>query len=128
MQSEESLQKLKKHIEVVLESKNKCPWHKEIGMQGHIDELRNEIRELEEAVEKNDLDNIEEETGDILNDVLSLIAVVSQEYDIPFPKIVDRVTEKMIRRKPHVFGDEKVESVEEAVKIWERVKKEEKNR
>ena len=88
--------------------------------------MKKEVKEVGEAIENGDKDNLEEELGDVLWDVLMLIKISEDEYGFKLEDIIDVICKKMIRRKPYIFGNEKAETPEEAVKIWKRVKEEEK--
>jgi len=103
-----------------------CPWIKEQTAEKHIKELKSEIEEVETALKNNDLENLSEELGDVLYDVLLLIKICEDEKNIDIKKTLITIRDKIIRRKPYVFGNEKAATAEEASKIWRRIKEEEK--
>ena len=128
MNDKTSIESLKKMISLVeqLRGENGCPWIKQETVKKHFEELKKEVKEVGEAIENGDKDNLEEELGDVLWDVLMLIKISEDEYGFKLEDIIDVICKKMIRRKPYIFGNEKAETPEEAVKIWKRVKEEEK--
>lgn len=105
---------------------NGCPWVREQDPNSLVTNVQDELNEVKEALQKNDLDNLAEELGDVLWDVLMLIKVCEDEHAIDVKQSLIDLRDKMIRRRPYVFGNEKAETVEEALAIWKRVKEEEK--
>ncbi len=126
MNNKTSVESLKKIISLVEQLRVECPWIKQQTVKKHFEELKKEVEELGEAIENNDKENLGEELGDVLWDLLTLIKISKDEYGFKLEDICNAVCEKIIRRKPYIFGDEKAETPEEACKIWRRVKKEEK--
>ena len=92
-------------------------------MRKQLDELKREIIELEEALDK---DNLEEELGDVFYDLMVLMKISEEEHGFKMENIIENTRQKIIRRKPYVFGDEKADTPEQAEVIWQRVKEEEK--
>jgi uncharacterized protein YabN with tetrapyrrole methylase and pyrophosphatase domain len=94
--------------------------------------LRDECEEVVEAIEKKDDDNLCEELGDVLLQVLLHAQIASEEGRFTMSDVVDGLSKKMIRRHPHVFGNAPMaQSEEEGLANWEAVKameKEEKKR
>ncbi len=89
--------------------------------------LAEELYELEEAIVKDDPDNITEELGDVLFQVLFIMEIYADSGRIPFNRVVNTVAEKMIRRHPHVYGDSEITSEDGLNKQWEAIKSREKN-
>ena len=121
---EKEIVMLIKDIEKTFE---KCPWMKEQTLESLRHEPLSEANELKNAIENNDLENIKEEIGDLIYDALLLSAVAEKQGAITQKEIVEKVREKIHRRKPWVFGNEKIETSEAAVKRWFEIKAEEKN-
>ena len=82
--------------------------------------------EVVDAIERNDMENLREELGDLLLQVIYHAQMASEEDAFDFGDVVETVTTKMIRRHPHVFGDEKARTAGMAKGAWERIKAEEK--
>lgn len=121
----ESFEKLVE-IMATLRGENGCPWDKKQTYESLKECIANETEEVLEAVDKNDIENLCEELGDVLMNVLLYCQIAKERGDFTVEDVIEGVSAKMIRRHPHVFGDEKVESVEEGLALWNRVKEQEK--
>jgi tetrapyrrole methylase family protein/MazG family protein len=110
-----------------LRSASGCPWDREQSPATLKRYLLEETRELLEAIDTNDRHHIKEESGDLLY-LIILLAQIHQEYGhYDIGDVLDTVTAKMIRRHPHVFADEKIETVAELREKWLEIKKGEKS-
>lgn len=115
------LQKVRDLIEK-LTAPDGCPWDRKQTPESLTIYLIEETYELVDAIRRNELEDIEEEMGDVLFQLLFL----QHLYRMDLQKIVDRNLEKMIRRHPHVFGDESLETSEAVRKRWQQIKQSEK--
>ncbi len=106
--------------------RKECPWMKMQTLEKHSNELFDELNEVVQAIRNNDPENLKEELGDLLHDVLCLVEFASEKFGFTAKDVMDGVTKKMVRRKPWVFGNEKAETPEAAVKRWNEIKKLEK--
>ncbi len=115
-------------LEVIrtLRGENGCPWDRVQTPETLWKCLAEELYELEEGLAKNDLNNICEELGDILFLVLFVMEILHTSGKIPFSRVVDTVTRKMIRRHPHVYGESTIADEHELYRQWDRIKAEEK--
>ena len=89
-----------------LRSDHGCPWDKAQTHESMIPCLRNECEEVVEAIEQKDSENLCEELGDVLLQVLLHAQIAKEEGLFTIDDVVNGLAEKMIRRHPHVFGDE----------------------
>ncbi len=121
------MQGLNELIELSKKNVTKCPWCKEKTQETYFPLLMDEIKELKAAFKNNDLDNLEEELGDILWVTLTLIYICERDKKVDSDKVIKRVLEKFKSRKPWLLTGEPV-SREEAGRIWEDAKKKEKGR
>ena len=103
-----------------------CPWDREQNSSNFTKYMIGEAEELAEAIVSNKNSHIEEEAGDTLFTLLAVIAAAEEEGRLTLEDTLRRIHEKMIRRHEHVFGDEKAETPEDAVRMWEKIKKQEK--
>lgn len=110
-----------------LRGENGCPWDIRQTHESLKECLVEETNEVLEAIDKRDDDNLCEELGDVLLQVVMHAQLAAEEGRFTIEDVVQGVNEKMIRRHPHVFGDAKVESVEEGLSLWEQIKQEEKS-
>ena len=109
-----------------LRSENGCPWDKE---QDHIT-LRNylieECYEVIDAIDRNDDADLEEELGDLLLQVVFHAQLGKERGVFTFDRVTDGISEKMVRRHPHVFGDIHCETSDDVLVKWAEIKDEEK--
>ena len=113
-----------------LRSENGCPWDRE---QTHMTlrpclseeacEVNAAIRILEET---GNADNLREELGDVLLQVVMHAQIAKEEGLFTMEDVVQEVSEKMVRRHPHVFGEVKVNGSGQVLENWEEIKKKEK--
>ncbi len=121
------MEEINELIDVVQETLDKCPWVKEQTIESLKEEPLNEARELKEAIANKDMENFEEEAGDLIYDSLLILAIAERDGITTRKKVLEKVISKIKRRKPWVFGNEEVESPEDAVRRWHEIKKQEKN-
>ena len=103
-----------------------CPWDRSLDYVSLKPFILDEAQEVQEAVDHGDMDNLCEELGDVLLQLLLYADMAEADGYFDFDSVITSCARKMIRRHPHVFGDEKAETPEEALDIWKRVKAEEK--
>lgn len=99
-----------------------CPWDKKQTHKSLIKYLEEETLELKEAIKNNDYQNMEEELGDVLLQIMlhSQIAKENNKFDIN--DVIKKLNKKLVRRHPHVFGDEHAKTEEDVKAIWKKVK------
>lgn len=144
----ENLKDIRQHIQALvdivaeLRGPNGCPWDKE---QNHSTLARYAIEEtfeMVEALEEREAlrktkplnadqfislsQKFKDELGDVLFQVLLHSQLAKEEGSFDFADVVQGISEKLVRRHPHVFGDVKVKDTEEVWKNWEAIKKAEK--
>ena len=113
----------------ILRSENGCEWDRAQTHETLKRCLRDESQEVIDAIDNKDDENLCEELGDLLLQVLMNAQVAKERGAFDFNKIVQGITDKLIRRHPHVFGDEDRPSTpEESLKLWKKVKEIEKAR
>ena len=105
-----------------------CPWDQEQTHESMKKCLIDEAEEVLEAIDAKDDDNLCEELGDVLLQVVMHAQIAAEEGRFTIEDVIRGVNDKMIRRHPHVFGDVKVDSLEDQLKLWEEIKAKEKNK
>ncbi|MGN6536903.1 MAG: nucleoside triphosphate pyrophosphohydrolase [Mesorhizobium sp.] len=103
-----------------------CPWDVEQTFSTIAPYTIEEAYEVADAIARNDLDNLREEVGDLLLQVVYHARMAEEIDEFDFGDVVEAITGKMIRRHPHVFGDDKARSAGMAKGMWEKIKAEEK--
>lgn len=103
-----------------------CPWDIEQSFDSIIPYTIEETYEVVDAIERRDPDDLKEELGDLLLQVIYYSQLADEAGLFSYEDVVDGITRKMIRRHPHVFGDASARSARSAKGQWERIKAEEK--
>ena len=104
-----------------------CPWDREQTHRTICDCLVEEVAELVQAIDRNDVENLREELGDLLFHVAMHAQMAAEAGQFTFDDVAREVNEKMVRRHPHVFGDGvKLGSSDAVVTQWEQIKLKEK--
>ena len=120
------IQKLVEIVKKLRDPVSGCPWDK---VQTHKTLKKNLIEESYEvldAIEKEDLSGLKEELGDLLLQVLLHAQIADDNKNFDVQEIIDYLSDKLVRRHPHVFGDKKAANPDEAIANWEAMKKQEK--
>ena len=111
----------------ILRGPNGCPWDKKQTHETLIKNMREEAEELIDAIEKKDAENMKEELGDVLLQVLLHAQIAREEGLFTIDDVIQGLYDKLHRRHPHVFGGHaKVTSPQEALAVWKEMKKHEK--
>ncbi len=108
-----------------LRDKNGCPWDREQTRESLKPFLIEEAYELLEAIEENSPEKIKEEIGDLLFQLIFHARISEELGEFDIRDVLDSITQKMVSRHPHVFGNLNLESTEEVVQRWEEHKKRE---
>jgi ATP diphosphatase len=103
-----------------------CPWDLEQRFETIAPYTIEEAYEVADAIARRDRADLKEELGDLLLQVVYHAQIATEERSFDFADVVLAITTKMIRRHPHVFGDEAARSAGMAKDFWERIKAEEK--
>ena len=103
-----------------------CPWDKEQTYETILPCTIEEVYEVADAIDNKDYDNLQEELGDLLFQVIYYAQFAHEENRFDFNDIVNGITSKMISRHPHVFGSEHANDAEHVKDIWEVQKAKEK--
>ncbi len=116
-------------IIAALRSPEDCEWDRAQTHESLKECLTDETREVLQAIDNEDDDNLCEELGDILLQVLLHCEIAGERGAFTFDDVVQVLSDKMIRRHPHVFGNVKrPETPEESLALWKEVKQKEKQR
>jgi MazG family protein len=102
-----------------------CPWDRQQSLQTIVPHTLEEAYEVAEAIERGRMDELREELGDLLFQVVFYAQLAKESGDFEFKDIVEGIAEKLIRRHPHVFGDARIEDAEAQATAWELHKEKE---
>jgi MazG family protein len=120
--------KFEKLVEIMttLRGPNGCPWDKQQDFNSLKPMLVEEVYEVLEAVENDDSDGLSEELGDLLLHVVFHAQLGKEAGQFDIDTVIGKISDKLVRRHPHVFGGESASTPEEVIKNWEAIKAQEK--
>ena len=102
-----------------------CPWDREQTLASTRAFLLDEVAEALEAMDAHDDPHIAEELGDVLGIIAMIAQIATEERRFQMADAVRLSVEKLIRRHPHVFGEDEIDDLEQLYKRWEEIKAEE---
>jgi len=103
-----------------------CLWDRKQTLESLVPNILEEAEEVSQAVKSKCKDNLCEELGDLLMVILMEIEIAREKDLFTYSDVLTGAIKKFVRRHPHVFGDVKVNTPEEALAVWKKMKKEEK--
>ena len=109
-----------------LRSEDGCPWDREQTHESIKNQLLEECYEVMDAIEKDDIDLLIEELGDVLLHVIFHAVIGEEDGYFNLSEVVDGVCNKMIYRHPHVFSNAIADTSEDVLKNWDDIKSQEK--
>lgn len=110
-----------------LRSPQGCPWDKEQTITSLTSHVIEEAYELADAMATENYPALQEELGDVLLHVVMLATMAEEQEKFRLSQVIQDITQKMILRHPHVFGNTRVSSVQEVWQNWDKIKQKEKN-
>ena len=114
-----------KLVSVMDELREKCPWDKKQTIETLRPLTIEETYELTDAITDNDWQGIKEELGDILLHIIFYAKIGTEQQKFTLEEVLDSITEKLIRRHPHIYADVVVNNDEDVKKNWEQIKMQE---
>lgn len=134
LEKKSAIEKLQEIMAMLRDKVHGCPWDLDQTFVSLIPHTIEEVYEVADAIEKNDIDNIVDELGDLLFQVIFYAQIGNEEKIFNFEDVANAIVRKLLRRHPHVFptgdaksfGRGKKISSDEVVTNWESIKLEEK--
>lgn len=125
---EKKYKNLEELIDVVakLRAPDGCPWDREQTHTSLRPNMLEEAYEAVDAIDENDMAHLREELGDVLLQVLLHSQIASESNEFTLDDVAKELKEKLIHRHPHVFGTAKINSADDVLKTWDKLKSEEK--
>jgi len=115
-------------IMATLRSENGCPWDRKQTLETLKSFLIEEAYETIDAIDEKDFDKLKEELGDLLLQIIFQSRIAEECGNFSIEDVIKTINEKMIRRHPHVFGNDKVNSTDEVLENWEKIKAKEREK
>jgi tetrapyrrole methylase family protein/MazG family protein len=111
-----------------LRGEHGCPWDKKQTPRTMLIYLIEEMYELADAIESNRAEEVQEELGDVLFHIIFITRLFQEAGKFSIYDVARDITEKMIRRHPHVFGTARVDNTDEVRQNWHKIKQDEKKK
>ena len=116
------LKSLDRLLTIMDELREKCPWDKKQTMQSLRHLTIEETYELGDAILEEDLNEVKKELGDLLLHIFFYAKIGSEKGDFDIGDVANDISEKLINRHPHIYGDVLVTDEEDVKKNWENIK------
>jgi XTP/dITP diphosphohydrolase len=114
-----------KFVEITKRLRKECPWDKEQTHASIRHSLIEEAYEVVEAIETNNMDELCRELGDLLLHVVFHANIAEEKKEFTLRQVIGNISQKLIFRHPHIFGNVKVDGTDHIKRNWERLKMEE---
>jgi tetrapyrrole methylase family protein/MazG family protein len=112
-----------KNVFKTLHGPKGCLWDKKQTHKSLVADLKEEVEEFIDTVNKNDPEHMKEELGDLLLHVMFNAQIASKNKKFDIEDVIEGLIRKLKRRHPHVFGDTKVKSASQIIRNWNKIKK-----
>jgi XTP/dITP diphosphohydrolase len=109
-------------LDIMDDLREKCPWDQKQTLESLRHLTIEETYELADAVLDNDLPEIKKELGDILLHIIFYAKIASEQKAFDIADVANAISDKLIHRHPHIYGDVNVEDEEEVKRNWEQLK------
>src|SRR5678810_569833 len=115
----ESFEKL---VQIMDELREKCPWDRKQTIQSLRQMTLEESYELVDAITENDWKSIREELGDLLLHIVFYSKIAAEQNQFTIEDVVNGISQKLIDRHPHIYGNVEVQNDEDVKRNWEKLK------
>ena len=119
---ETQLQAFNRLLDIMDDLRLQCPWDREQTMETLRQLTIEETYELGDAILDNDLEEVKKELGDLLLHIVFYAKIGSEKNSFDIADVAHSISEKLIERHPHIYGDVKVVNAEDVKKNWEEIK------
>jgi len=126
--SELCMAEIKSLLEIMAKLRDKqsgCPWDVEQTFESIAPHTLEEAYEVVDAIERDNMDNLKEELGDLLLQVVFHSQMAKEQKLFDFNDVVGSICDKLIRRHPHVFGDADIKTAAQQTEAWDAIKEKE---
>lgn len=118
----DTLQAFSRLISIMDDLREKCPWDKKQTVQSLRQMTIEETYELADAITEEDWKGIKEELGDLLLHIVFYAKIGSEQKQFELVEVINGISEKLVSRHPHIYGDVKVNDEEDVKRNWEKLK------
>ena len=124
----EKLAAFERLLTIMDELRDQCPWDKKQTLESLRYLTIEETYELSDAILEKDMDEIKKELGDLMLHLVFYAKIGSETGHFDIADVLNSISEKLVRRHPHIYGDVKVNNAEDVKNNWEKIKLQEKDR
>lgn len=125
---EQQLQAFNRLLDIMDDLREKCPWDKKQTLESLRYLTIEEMYELSDAILEQDMQEIKKELGDLFLHLVFYSKIASETQTFDIADVLNAISDKLIFRHPHIYGDVKADSEEDVKKNWEKLKLKEGNR
>ena len=118
----QQLEAFNRLLDIMDDLREKCPWDQKQTLESLRHLTIEETYELADAILDNDLDEIKKELGDVLLHIVFYAKIGSEKKAFDIADVANAISDKLIVRHPHIYGDVKVKNEEEVKQNWEKLK------
>ena len=118
----QQLEAFNRLLDIMDELREKCPWDKKQTLESLRHLTIEETYELADAILENDLNEVKNELGDVLLHLVFYAKIGSEKKAFDIGDVANAISEKLIARHPHIYGDVEVNNEEEVKQNWEKLK------
>ncbi|AUC14820.1 nucleoside triphosphate pyrophosphohydrolase [Tenacibaculum sp. SZ-18] len=119
---EQQLEAFNRLLDIMDDLREKCPWDKKQTLESLRHLTIEEVYELGDAILDNDLEELKKELGDVLLHIVFYAKIGSEKKAFDIADIANAISDKLIDRHPHIYGDVSVKNAEEVKQNWEKLK------
>ena len=112
----------------ILRSEKGCPWDREQTIASMLEFIESEVHEVRIAIENGDHENLREELGDVMFQLIMVAQIAKENKYFDMDDVIKDIDIKIRERHTWVFGDDKVDTAEEAIALWKKNKAKEKQK
>ena len=109
-------------VKIMEELREQCPWDKKQTIHTLRQQTIEETFELADAITDNDWNGIKEELGDLLLHVIFYSKIATEKNQFTLQEVIDGISDKLIKRHPHIYGDVVAETEDQVKQNWEQIK------
>lgn len=125
---EQKLEAFGRLLDIMDELREQCPWDKKQTLESLRHLTIEEVYELGDAILDNNLDELKKELGDVLLHIVFYAKIGSEKNSFDIADVAHAISDKLVARHPHIYGDVKVKNEEEVKQNWEKLKLKEGNK
>lgn len=124
----QQLEAFNRLLDIMDDLREKCPWDKKQTFQSLSHLTIEEVYELTDAIQNNDLNEIRKELGDVIMHIVFYSKIGSETNTFDIGDVLNGISDKLVERHPHIYGDTEATTEEKVLKNWELIKLEKGNR